>query len=176
MDFNYIDICFGVLFLFAAISGFKRGFIFESLSLIGCILAIWGAISFSNLAAEYAVNAWGWNERTSYFACFIIIFIAVIIVVRILAYALTKLVSFIMLGMLNRLLGMLFSICKMLIFLSALTNAFDYIDKSEQLISKENKQDSKTYEPIKAVIPSILPFIEIDDYFKKDNKNGLLNT
>ena len=50
---NYIDIVIGLLLLFAAIGGLRKGLISELASLAALILGIWGAIEFSYITSDF---------------------------------------------------------------------------------------------------------------------------
>ncbi len=53
---NYYDIIVGILLLIAAYKGFKRGLVFELISIVGLIIAIYGAFKFSNMAEVYLLE------------------------------------------------------------------------------------------------------------------------
>ena len=53
---NYYDIIAGYILLVAAYKGFKRGLVFELISIVGLIIAIYGAFKFSNMAEVYLLE------------------------------------------------------------------------------------------------------------------------
>jgi len=115
---NWLDIVIIILFLIFAISGIVSGLIKSLFSLIGLIVGI-------ILAGKYYVTLSGHlsfisNESASLIAAYAIIFLAITILAAILGIILTKLVSVIMLGWINRLGGAILGIVLGAFFIAAL--------------------------------------------------------
>jgi membrane protein required for colicin V production len=79
---NYIDIIIGIILLFAAIGGFRKGLISELASLAALILGIWGAIEFSYITSDFLTE--NFNLETDYLniISFIVTFIVIVILVQ----------------------------------------------------------------------------------------------
>jgi len=115
---NWLDIIILVVLALSAFGGLKNGLIKSLLSLIGLIVGVVLAgrfyESFSGVLPFIS------SERAAHIAAFIIIFLLVVIIFAILGIILTRLVSAILLGWLNRLLGAIFSIIMGAIFIAAI--------------------------------------------------------
>ncbi|WP_372947347.1 CvpA family protein [Mariniphaga sp.] len=160
---NYIDIILGLLLLFAAINGFRKGLISELASLAALILGIWGAIEFSYITSDFLTK--NFNLETEYLniISFIVTFIVIVILVHIVGSSVNKLIEVAMLGVMNKMAGLVFGILRSALVLSIILLVFDKIDKDVEIISQEAKTESRLYEPVRKLAPSIFPFIKIWD-------------
>ena len=160
---NYIDIILGLLLLFAAISGFRKGLVSELASLAALILGIWGAIEFSYITTDFLIE--NFDLQTDYLniISFIITFIVIVILVHIVGNAVNKLVETAMLGFINKLAGLAFGILRSALILSIILVVFEKIDEDVEILSNEAKEESRLYEPIRNFAPSLFPFINIWD-------------
>jgi membrane protein required for colicin V production len=95
--------------------------------------------------------------------------------VHIVAGVINKMVDNGVLGITNKLAGMVFGVLRSILFLSIVLMIFDKIDEDVEILPKDVKANSRMYEPIKNIATSIFPFIDIwndnEDLFrKKDGK------
>jgi len=166
---NYIDIVLGILLLLSAIGGFKKGLIVELASLAALVLGIWGAIEFSYITSEFLVDNFDWKWDHLNVVSFIITFIVIVILVHIVGKTVTKLVETVMLGFVNKLAGLVFGFLKGAIILSIVLVVFDKINEDIKIISEDTKNESRIYEPLKNLAPSIFPFI---DFWDNESENS----
>lgn len=160
---NYIDIILGVLLIIAAIRGFVKGFVVELASLLALILGVWGAIHLSHFTAEVLVNNLNFESEHTSIVAFVITFIIILVVVHVLGKVVTKLVEALALGFINQLAGLLFGVFKSAVILSIFLLFFDRINQNGDLISQETIEKSQVYEPLKSVVPTLLPFLNFWD-------------
>lgn len=167
---NYIDIIIGLLLLFAAISGFRKGLISELASLAALVLGIWGAIEFSYITTNFLTE--NFNLETEYLniISFIVTFIVIVILVHIVGSAVNKFIEVAQLGLLNKTAGLVFGILRSALVLSVVLLVLDKINDDVEIISQEAKTESRLYEPVRNLAPSIFPFIQnwVDS---KDSEN-----
>ena len=156
---DVLDIVILALLAFGLINGFKKGFFVEVASLIALIAGVYGAIHFSNYAADFLMDKVDWNEKTVNITAFAITFIVIILVITLAGKALTKLADFAALGILNKFLGGIFGVLKIAVILSVVLIIFDSMNKTLPFTDKEDLEDSMLYEPIKSLVPSIFPLI-----------------
>lgn len=157
---NYIDLVLGILLILGAISGFSKGLIAEVASIAALILGIWGAIEFSYITSDFLVE--NFQLKTDYLniISFVVTFIVIVILVHIVSSTVNKLVDTVMLGWINKLAGLVFGLLKSALILSILLVIFDKIDNDVKILPKDAKRESRMYEPIRSLAPSIFPFIE----------------
>jgi membrane protein required for colicin V production len=154
-----LDIVILALLVFGLINGFKKGFFVEVASLVALVAGIYGAIHFSNYAADFLMDKVDWNEKTVNITAFIITFIVIVLLISLAGKALTKLADFATLGILNKFLGGIFGVIKIAVILSVVLIIFDSMNKTLPFTDKEDLEDSILYEPIKSFVPSIFPLI-----------------
>lgn len=170
-----LDIILLVFLLLGLINGFRKGFFVEVASLVALVAGIYGAIHFSNFAAEFLMKKVDWNEKTVNITAFAITFIVIVLVISLAGKALTKLADFAALGLLNKLLGGIFGLLKVAVILSVILIIFDSFNTRLPFTDEEDLEESTLYEPIKSFVPSIFPIIlekksEIEDEDTKTEK------
>lgn len=167
---NYIDIILGILLLLAAINGFSKGLISEVASIAALILGIWGAIKFSYITTDFLIENFNMHSEHMNLISFVITFVVIVILVHIIGSTVSKLAETVLLGFANKLAGLVFGVLKSALILSIILVIFDKIDKDVHIISREAKENSRMYEPIRSFAPSIFPFIEGWEIDLKDNQ------
>lgn len=154
-----IDIILGALLLFGLIRGFMKGLFVEVASLVALIAGVYGAIHFSNFAAEFLDGKFDWDEKYINIIAFAITFIIIVLVIALAGKALTKLANFAALGILNKLLGGVFGALKIGLILSILLIVFDTMNNSIPFADEKDLEDSILYEPVKSLAPMLFPSI-----------------
>jgi membrane protein required for colicin V production len=115
---NWLDIVVIIFLIISLIGGFANGLIKSLFSLIGLVVGVVLAGRFYvGLAGSLGFIS---NPSAARIVAFIIIFLVVMIIAAILGIIFTKLVSAILLGWLNRLLGGVFGLILGAIFISAI--------------------------------------------------------
>lgn len=164
-----IDIILGALILFGVVRGLMKGLFVEVASLVALIAGIYGAIHFSNFAAEFLIEHVDWNEKTINITAFAITFVIIVLAISLAGKALTKLANFAALGFLNKLLGAVFGGLKIALILSIVLMVFAKLNKTIPFVSEDEIESSVLYEPVKTLAPMILPIL-LDD--KEDTENA----
>ena len=169
---NYIDIIIGILLLLSAISGFKKGLIAELASLAALILGIWGAVEFSFVTSEFLVENLNLTTEHLPIISFVVTFIVIVILVHIVGNVVNKMVETVMLGFVNKLAGLVFGFLRAALVLSIILVVFDKIDEDVEILSEQTKENSKLYEPVRKLAPSLFPFINFwDDDESEDDES-----
>lgn len=154
-----IDIVLGALILFGLVRGFMKGLFVEVASLVALIAGVYGAIHFSNFAAEFLDTKTEWNEKTINIAAFAFTFVIIVLAIALAGKALTKLADFAALGIINKLLGALFGALKIALVLSVILNIFDRMNSTITFVDEENIDGTVLYKPVKGLVPMIFPDI-----------------
>lgn len=158
-----IDIAIGALLLFGLIRGLFKGLFVEIASLLALVLGVYGAIHFSNFAADFLQSRTDWAEKTINITAFAITFVIIVLAISLAGKALTKLADFAALGILNKLLGAAFGALKIGIILSVVLIVFDRMNNTLPFLEEEDLEDSVLYEPVKSIAPIIIPSILKDN-------------
>jgi len=148
---EYIDVIIAIPLLWGAIIGFKKGLIIELASLVALFLGIYGSIQFSEFTSVQLSNHLEINPQWLGLLSFLVTFLAIVISVFLLAKILDKFVKAIALGMVNRIAGMLFGICKYALILSFLFYFFNQFNSKFHFIEEDWKTSSLLYKPIYAI-------------------------
>nr|WP_242084463.1 CvpA family protein [Aestuariivivens sediminis] len=156
---SLIDILLSALLLFGIVRGFIKGLFVEVASIVALIAGIYGAIHFSNFVADFLIEKVDWTEKTINIVAFAMTFIIIVLAIAIAGKALTKLADFAALGLVNRLLGALFGGLKYALILSVVLIIFEKTNKALTFMDDDEVNESILYEPIKSLIPLILPSI-----------------
>lgn len=164
-----IDIILGALLLFGLIRGFMKGLFVEVASLVALIAGVYGAIHFSNFAAEFLDSSLDWDEKYINIVAFAITFVIIVLVIALAGKALTKLANFAALGILNKLAGGLFGVLKIGLILSILLIVFDNMNNTIPFADEKDLEDSILYEPVKGLASMIFP--SILNKGKEDSEN-----
>jgi|TARA_B110000503_G_scaffold43160_1_gene70638 membrane protein required for colicin V production len=154
---SVIDIIIGALILYGVVKGLFKGLFVEVTSLLALLVGVYGAVHFSNYAAEILLNNFDWSEKTTNITAFAVTFIAIVLAISLAGKALTKLADFAALGLLNKLLGALFGGTKIALIISILLLIFSNLNKSIPFVSNDEIEASLLYSPIKSLAPMVLP-------------------
>ena len=89
--------------------------------------------------------------------------------VTILLKFLNKLLESMALGFVNKIAGMAVGIVKGALIISVILFVVNTLDENNNLIKQELKDESIFYEPLSGLVPSILPFLHLEDLRKDEN-------
>ena len=161
---NYLDIILALFLIWAAFRGFTKGFIITVASLLALILGIYGGIHFSGYAASLLAEKLEPDPRHLQIISFAITFVAIVILVHLVAWLVDKLVNAIALGFVNRILGVIFNSIKMAFILSVLIGFLNYFDTDNSLIPEKDKESSILFNPVAAIAPALFPYLRFQNH------------
>lgn len=173
-----MDVIIGGLLCYGFIKGLWKGFFVELASLISLIIGIFIALKFSHLLAEILKGHVNWDPKYVSVIAFGITFAGVVLGIIIFAKLFTKLADFASLGFLNRVLGAVFGLIKMILITSIGLNFFQKINKTNIFAEKETLDSSLLYYPIIEISGTVFPYIEEwfeDDHFSIDNQEDKIS-
>lgn len=175
---NTIDLVFAILLLWAAYRGYSKGFIVQLATLAALLLGILGAVMFSDFTSSLIIKKFDVSGQYLPIISFALTFIAIVIAVHILAKALNKLIDAIALGIINRLLGVLFSVLKIAFIVSIILVLINKADNKYNFIPDETKEKSLLYKPLSNFAPMIFPYLNFDklkESFEEEQKKQGIN-
>lgn len=146
----FIDIILGALLVYGLIRGLKNGLIIEFASLISLFLGIYLAVKFSSILGD---------SKTAKVIGFIIVLILVLIGIQLLAKALSKIVSAMLLGGFNKIGGAILGTIRMALFLGVVLSLFQKVNQNNDLVSKETETKSLFFKPIYKTSEFMLPVL-----------------
>lgn len=159
---NYLDIIILIAVAIFVFRGLKNGLVIELATLVSLFLGVLAGIYLSDYVAGLLAKHLGLSAGFTSAVAFILIFIAVIIITRIIAKAMETAIDMTPLGFVNKLLGALFSVLKVLFFISLIFYLIAKADKKEKAITQEAKNKSYFYKPVSAIAPLTIPKIKAE--------------
>ncbi len=162
---NFVDFFLAIILLYGLVKGVWKGLFIEFASLISLLIGIYLAIKFSGLTANLIRDNFDTSTDYIEIIAFAITFIAVVIGIVLLAKVFTKIANFANLGWINRLLGGIFGLIKMIFILSVFLHFFHKINTSNTFISEEKLTESILYKPIVKTSEFVFPIIS--EWFDK---------
>lgn len=138
--------------VFAIYKGFTRGLIVAVFSLVAVTLGLAVALKLSAVTALQVQQRWDMHSRWVPVLCFVCLFAGVVLLVRLGAGALQKLVELVMMGWLNRLGGIVLYSMIFIIIYSVLL----WMANQLYWLSPETKLQSVVYPYIANIGPWVL--------------------
>lgn len=164
---GWIDIILALPLLYGLIRGVIKGIVQTVGTLVGLFLSILLAYWLAEPVSPLFVDWFVLTPNQSYVLAFFIIFALTLLLSVIVVKLLEKLLSSLTLGWVNRIFGGIFGMLKYAVLLSVLINLVDTVDERIRFIPQEKKNESFLYKPVKAVVPTIMPYV----HFYLDSKN-----
>ena len=143
-----IDIVIAALLLVGLISGLRDGLVKQIASLAGVIGGLLLGRAFYMPVGEWLVDVLGFSSEAAYVTAFILILIVVPLLFSLVGWLVSKLLSVICLGWINRLLGGLVGVLKFALLVGVIITGFEFFDQRNSLIAEEKKEASVLYYPI----------------------------
>lgn len=164
---NWIDIILAIPLLIGLAVGIYKGILKTIGTLIGLFLSILLAYCFADNLTAFVESCFAVSSNQSYVLSFALIFITTFILCVIVVKIIEKFLEAVTLGWANRLAGGLFGVLKYALLLSVLINLVDAVDSRFHFIPSQQKESSFLYKPVKAVVPTIMPYV----HFYLDSEN-----
>jgi membrane protein required for colicin V production len=162
MEYNYfLDIALAIPLVWGIVRGIMTGFVRSLSVFIGIILGIIVSNIFAADLAEYISEWFTFTPNQCVSFSYVLIFLAVILVVLFITKLIEKFLHLTMLNWLNRLLGAIFAFCRWAVILSFFIMLIEYANDQYEFLSSDIKNKSYLYNPIKRVVPTIMPYVKI---------------
>ena len=157
---NTVDIILLLAFVPALVSGISKGFIYQVFSLVGMVLSVWMAFKFTNTVGSFIGPFLDVNKIVLRAISFSVILVAVTVLVGLLGRMAGKLVKVVMLGWLDKLLGVVFAVLKAALVLGVVILLFDAINDKLSLVSNEVLSESVLYAPVHDLAQIVFPYLK----------------
>lgn len=147
-----IDIIALIMLIFAVIKGLRRGLIIAVFSILAFIAGIAAAMKLSVVVAGYLKDSVNVSAKWLPVLSFIVVFAAVVLLVRLIAKLLEKSVEMVMMGWANKIGGILLYIVLYLFLLSVLL----FFAQQVHLFSETTLEQSVTWPVIQPLGPWVI--------------------
>lgn len=157
---NILDIILLICFIPALIQGIRKGFIAQAISIISIIVGIWASARFADVVAAWVAQYITASEQVMKIVAFALILIVVFFLLGLIGKALEGVFNFVLLGWLNKLLGVFFALLKTALIVGLVIMAFSSLNDSLHLVKEEVLNESVLYPPLKKVAFDVFPYIK----------------
>lgn len=157
---NILDIIILLCLVPAIVQGIRKGFISQAISIISIIAGVWASAKFASIVAEWVAQYITASEQVIKIVSFALVLVAVFIVLGLLGKALEGILKLVMLGWLNRLLGVVFSLAKCVLILGLVVLAFNSLNATFGLVKPSVMSDSVLYPVIKDLADAVFPYLK----------------
>lgn len=164
MSMNFIDIFIGALLLWFAFKGFKKGLVFELVSIVALSLGIYGGLKFSDRTSVYLMEYV--DSQYLPVVAFTVTFLVILVLVFAAGKVVEKIVNLAALKLVNKSLGAAFGVLKTLLILSVLIVILESYDKKLNFVPTDTKESSLLYAPLLNFANTVLPEIEKNNLYK----------
>lgn len=154
------DIIILICFLPAIISGITKGFIEQVIALVSLILGAWLAFKFSTVVSDWLKPYFEVSETVMNVISFVVIMVAVVLVLFVLSKILTGMTKLVMLGWLDKLLGLVFALLKAGLIIGILIILFDTLNVKFEFVDEAVLDESVLYAPIRDIAYMIFPYLK----------------
>lgn len=160
---NFIDVFIAALLLWFGYKGFKKGLVFELVSIVALSLGIYGGLKFSDRTAELIME----HVDSQYLSilAFTLTFLIILVLVFAAGKVVEKIVNLAALKLVNKSLGAAFGVVKTLLILSVLLVIIESYDKKLGFVPTETKSSSLLYIPLLNFANQVLPEIEKNNLY-----------
>ena len=157
---NILDIILLVCFIPAIISGLRKGFIAQVVAIISIVLGVWLSVKSATLVGSWISQWIEASPQLINIISFAIIFIAVAVLLFTIGKLIEATIKIIMLGWINKLLGVLFSMLKCILIIGFLIIVFEAINDAFGLVPESYLSDSLLYAPFRDIADSVFPLFK----------------
>jgi membrane protein required for colicin V production len=157
---NTLDIFILILFVPGIVRGLSKGFVEQTLSLLGIILSVYMAYHYHGSVYTWLSAHFEISQTVLHIVGFAIVLAGVLIVILLLANLITTVVEKASLGWLNRSLGVVLSIIVTALVLSVIILLFNMVNVKFGLVKSPILQDSLLYGALKDLGNTIFPYLK----------------
>ena len=157
---NILDIILLVCFIPAIFQGIRKGFIAQAISIISIIVGIWASAHFADIVAGWVAQYITASDQILKVVAFALILIAVFIALAAVGKLLEGMFKLVMLGWLNKVLGVVFALLKTGLIVGVAIMAFSSLNDTFNLVQEPVLNESVLYPPLKKLAFEVFPYLK----------------
>lgn len=182
MDINLIlqvsllDVIITILLMWGVYKGYQRGFFVHALSLFVLIIGIFVSIKITQVISDYIIDRSTVPLLELPVILFGVLFTVMVFISHVSSDMIEKAVDKLEKNLTMRLLGVVFSTIKYLLFISIFLIFVYKLDASFNYLAPKEKERTKLYEPFMQFGPALFPYLRFDaknPIPKTSDKEGL---
>jgi membrane protein required for colicin V production len=149
-----------VCFVPAIFQGIRKGFIAQAVSIISIILGIWASARFANIVSDWIAQYITASEQVLRLVAFALILVLVFLILAAIGKMLEGVIKLVMLGWLNKLLGVVFALLKTGLIVGLVIMAFSSLNDSFKFVQESVLNESIMYPPLKKLAFEVFPYLK----------------
>lgn len=166
---NFVDIIILVPLLYAAWVGFRKGLIVEVFTLLALLVGIYAGIHFSDWTSNLIKDKIDIEGKYLPVVAFTLTFLGVGAMVFFAGKMIERMLKVVNLSPVNKIMGLVFGVIKMLYTLSILIILIETYDERGSFIPKDVKDESFLYNPVRLTASATIPAIEESTIWLKNS-------
>jgi membrane protein required for colicin V production len=159
-----------VLLIYGVFRGFTRGFIMQLTLLVAFIIGAFAALKLSGFTARILENRISISAESLYIVAMAITFLLVFVGINLVGKMMEKFAENAELSLVNRLLGVIFSVGKVIIITGVILSFVDRVDSRVHLLPKNSREHSLFYKPFVSITTTIFPSLKAPKQSAGDNE------
>ena len=157
---NVIDVIILLCCVPAIFHGLSKGFIAQAASLVALVLGAWLSFHFSNVVVEWIKPAFNVSPTVLQAIAFTLILSVVFLALTLIGKALEGIIKIVMLGWLNKLLGVVFALLKVVLTIGLVILIFDSVASALEIDCSKATGGSVFYSPVKSFAEGFFPYMK----------------
>ena len=146
-----------IALLFGIYKGARVGLFVSVTAFLSLGIGVLGALKFSNVLKDFLVAKLNWDSSFLPLLSFVITFFLVLIVVKMIAKAITSVFEALYLGFVNRCLGAAFQILVVILLTSLFISFFEEFNNLFMFVTQEQLMSSYSYRVYLVLSEDLLP-------------------
>ena len=163
---NIVDIIILCCCAPAIVHGLSKGFVSQAFSLVALVAGVWLSFKFSGVVGDWLSSFLDLSGAVLHIIAFALILILVSVVMWLLGELVEGLLKVVMLGWLNKLLGIVFALIKAFLIVGLVVFLFDSLNSMFNIVKAETLDNSLLYHPVKDLADLVFPYLK-ELIFKK---------
>ncbi len=160
---NYLDMFIMVLLIWAVYRGYSRGFMMQFTTIVALVAGFFLAVKLSGWMSELLENHINIHPESVYLVSLSVTFVLVFIGVHILGDAIENRVETGSLSLLNRILGIFFSVFKVILICGVILAYVNRFDVHVRILPQNSREHSLFYSPFTKLATAIFPALKTDE-------------
>lgn len=157
---NILDVIILICLIPAIIQGLRKGFISQAISIISIVLGIWLSSQFAGIVGDWIAQYISVSEQALKLISFAVILVGVSLGLSAIGKLIESLLGAIMLGWVNKLLGLVFALAKTVLLLALVSMLFESVTGTFNITQPAVVSDSALYPYLKEISDTVFPFIK----------------
>ena len=157
---NILDIIILICFIPALVQGLRKGFIAQVIAIISIIAGIWLSFRFATYVSLWLAQYIQASDQILRITAFALILVLTILGLGAVGKLMEATIKIVMLGWVNKLLGVLFSFIKCTLVVGLIILAFSSFNQAFNIVSEAELAKSVLYTPFKDFAATIFPYLK----------------